>query len=158
MLKLIHPKTGTVREVNELHQNKIRILKRGGFIDFDKYKPTKKQKAKPEPTLADLVEKNKNEEGEVVKDNEPEVAIHVSASARALIEENDLDASLIEGTGKKGQIIKPDVIAHLEALAVSNEELPEEAPGAEEILTHDNTPVPSEEPVEAVLEGQEEAE
>ena len=158
MLKLIHPKTGTVREVNELHQNKIRILKRGGFIDFDKYKPTKKQKAKPEPTLADMVEKNKNEEGEVVKDNEPEVAIHVSASARALIEENDLDASLIEGTGKKGQIIKPDVIAHLEALAVSNEELPEEAPGAEEILTHDNTPVPSEEPVEAVLEGQEEAE
>jgi len=83
-----------------------------------------------------LVEKNKNEEGEVVKDNEPEVAIHVSASARALIEENDLDASLIEGTGKKGQIIKPDVIAHLEALAVSNEELPEEAPDAEEILTH----------------------
>jgi len=151
MLKLIHPKTGTVREVNEQHQNKIRILKRGGFIDFANYKPTKKRAVKPESTLADLVEKNKNEEGEVVKDNEPEVAIHVSASARALIEENDLDASLIEGTGRKGQITKPDVIAHLEAME-------EDAPEEEEIEIHDNTPVPSEEPVEAVLEGQEEAE
>ena len=151
MLKLIHPKTGTVREVNPEHQNKIRILKRGGFIDFADYKPTKKRIVKPEPTLADLVEKNKNEEGEVVKDNEPEVAIHVSASARAMIGKNDLDASLIEGTGKKGQITKPDVVAHLEAMK-------EEAPEAEEILIHDNTPVPSEEPVEAVLEGQEEAE
>ena len=127
MLKLIHPKTGTVREVAKSNHNKIAILKRAGFINFKNYRAPKKKVIVPDPTVAEIVAKNKEEEVELSDEPVTEIAIHVSPAARALIEEHELDASLIEGTGKDGSIIKPDVVKYLESLE----------PKAEDILTHD---------------------
>lgn len=126
MIKLIHPKTGTVREVAETNQNKINLLKRADFVPLKGYKPPKKPKVVAEPTVAEIVEDQAIDlEDAEAESTEPEIAIHVSSAARALIEKNDLDPALIEGSGKDGQITKPDVEKHLEALEVSNEELPE---------------------------------
>ena len=44
MTKYIEPKTGTVREVADTNQNKIKILERAGFIPLSKYKAPKKPK------------------------------------------------------------------------------------------------------------------
>ena len=119
LIKYIHPKTGTVRDVDEGHENKIRILKRGGFVLFDTYKPRKPKAEKPEKTASDVVLDNKEDLEDQEDVNDPEVAIHVSASARGLIEKNDLDPALIEGSGKDGQITKPDVKDYLKALKES---------------------------------------
>ena len=132
MLKLIHPKTGTVREVPKNYHSKIAILRRAGFVNFDTYRAPKKKEVVPDPTVAEIVAKNKEKEADQVDEPTTETAIHVSPAARALIEEHGLDPALVEGTGKDGQINKPDVEKHLEALAVSNEELPEQPPEEEE--------------------------
>ena len=165
-IKLIHPETQTVREVDSSRTNKIAILKRAGFIDFKKYKPPARvAKPKPEPTTADVVESHKEELKESDMVNEPEIAIHMSAAARQLVESNDLDPALIEGTGVDGQINKPDVVAFLEEnppeKPESDEgdtdgegegEIPGEAPNsgqdgsedeetsAKDIQTHDDAP------------------
>jgi len=126
LIKLIHPKTGTVREVEESNVNKIAILKRAGFILKSKYRPPKPVVLPPVKTASDVVQENAQDLEDQESVNAPEVAVHVSAAARVLIEENELDPALIDGSGKDGQITKPDVIAHLEALEVSNEELPDQ--------------------------------
>ena len=127
MTKLIHPKTGTVRESNS--PNKEAILKRAGFILFENYRAPKPKKVVAEPTLADQVEGHAVPEVDESENREPEIAIHVSASARGLIEKNDLDPALIEGTGKDGQINKPDVEAYLESLEEENAQDEQEPEG-----------------------------
>ena len=114
MIKLIHPKTGVVREFSKSHQNKINILKRGGFILFENYRPKKEPVVVPDPTVAEVVVKNKEDAVDQADVLTAEVAIHVSPAARVLIEENDLDPALIDGTGKDGAITKPDVNDYLE--------------------------------------------
>lgn len=142
MTKLIHPKTGTVREVSESNVNKNRLLARAGFIPLDQYRPKKKKVVVPDPTVADVVKSNKLDAADQIGDLDPVIAIHASGSARGLIEKNDLDASLIEGSGKDGQITKPDVLDYLENIAQDGEEedtLPDTGPEDEN-------------PAEAVLE------
>lgn len=135
MLKLIHPKKGVVREVPKNYHNKIAILKRAGFVPFDTYRPKKKKVIVPDPTVAEIVAKNKEEEVEQSDEPVTEIAIHVSPAARAVIEEHDLDPALIEGTGKDGSIIKPDVVAHLESLEEKElENVPENVQDSEENL------------------------
>lgn len=118
LIKYIHPKTGTVRDVEENHANKIRILKRGGFIPLSDYKPKKKRVPKPEKTASDVVQDNMQAIEDQAEVNDPEVAIHVSSAARALIEKNDLDPGAIAGTGKDEQITKTDVKKHLKLIEV----------------------------------------
>ena len=115
MTKLIHPKIGTVREVDESNHNKIAILTRAGFIPFSKYRAPKKKEVIPEPTVSDVVQDNKLDAVDQSADTEAVIAIHASGAARKLIADNDLDASLIKGSGKDGQITKPDVTAYLES-------------------------------------------
>jgi len=55
-VKLIHPKTGVVREVDEAREMKLAALKRAGFVPFASYKPKVIKKPEPEPSLADVVE------------------------------------------------------------------------------------------------------
>jgi len=114
-IKLIHPKTHIEREVDESRHNKIQILKRAGFIEKSKYRPPKREKQPPPPpSVAEVVEKHKQEIKESELINEPEIAIHMSAAARKLVEKYDLDPTEIEGTGVDGQINKPDVKDYLE--------------------------------------------
>jgi len=123
--KLIHPGTGVVREVDAANHNKIAILKRAGFIPFGKYRAPKPTEPVVEPTVADIVQENAvDADGEKAKSREPQIAIHISSAARKLIEEYELDPSLIEGTGKNGQINKPDVEAYLANIAPEEEEIP----------------------------------
>ena len=112
--KLIHPQTGTVREVDEANVNKIALLKRAGFILKSKYRAPKPVVVPPVKTASDVVQENAQDLEDQEAVNAPEVAVHVSAAARVLIEENELDPTLIEGSGKDGQITKPDVKAYLE--------------------------------------------
>ena len=118
MTKLIHPKTGTVREIDDTNQLKLRLLKRAGFILFDKYRAPKPPIIVPEKTTADVVADHALEVDEKEEVKTAEVAIHVSPAARKLIEENDLDPALIEGPGKDGSIVKPDVRAYLAGIVV----------------------------------------
>ena len=156
MIKLIHPKTGTAREVDETNHNKIALLKRAGFVFEKNYKPPKPPKIVAEKSIADAVKDNAVDQEEAeAEDGEPEVAIHVSATARALIEKNDLDPALIEGSGRDGQITKPDVEKLLEDLEEEEPEMEgdgseevdppaeEEAPPAAEIPTHDDPEPPA---------------
>jgi len=126
LIKLIHPKTGTVREVPEDYANKIALLKRANFIPFENYRAPKKKVVVPDPTVLDGVKEHKQDAVDPEGVEKPVTAIHASGAARRLIKENDLDPALIEGTGKDGQITKPDVEAHLEALEESEKELPEQ--------------------------------
>ena len=142
MTKLIHPKTGVTRECPDSNPNKRRLLDRAGFVPFDTYRPKKKKVVKPDPTVADVVESNKLDAADQIGDLDPVIAIHASGAARRLIEKNDLDVSLIEGSGKDGQITKPDVVAYLENIAQDGEE--------EDALPVDK--VVSAIPTEAVLE------
>lgn len=142
MIKLIHPETETVREVPISRQNIISALRRAGMVDFDTYRPKKKPKVVPDQTVSDIVAEHKLKEVESTDTPEAVTAIHVSAAARTLIEENALDPALIDGTGKDGSITKPDVTKFLEALKVSNEV---------DIATHDDPEPP-------VKEEEEEAE
>ena len=149
MIKLIHPPTGTVREVSETNQNKIRLLKRAGYVPLEGYKAPRPPKVVIEKSMAEIVEGEAIDlEDAEAEDGEPEVAIHVSAAARKLIEENELDPALIKGSGKDGQITKPDVKAYLEEIAPKEQETPEGS-------------IPSEdapEPLEVVETAPEEAE
>jgi len=115
LIKLIHPKTGTVREVEESNANKIALLKRAGFILKSKYRAPKPVVLPPVKTASDVVKENAQDQEEQAEANAPEVAVHVSAAARVLIEENELDPAEIEGSGKDGQITKPDVVAYIES-------------------------------------------
>lgn len=152
MIKLIHPATGTVREVPISRQNKIRILRRAGMVDFDTYRPKKKPVVVPDQTVSDIVAEHKLKEVESTDTPEAVTAIHVSAAARTLVEENALDPALIEGTGKDGSITKPDVEKYLKALEKSNldherriqeEEAVEKAMrDGVEIATHDDPEPP----------------
>lgn len=135
MIKLIHPKIGTVREIEDTEQLKLRLLKRAGFILFKNYKAPKKKVITPDPTVAEIVAKNKEEGVEETDEQTTELAIHVSPAARALIEKHGLDSALIKGSGKEGAIVKPDVKEYLESLKEEKEI--EEPIKAEDILTHD---------------------
>lgn len=172
MIKLIHPKTGTVRDVAETNQNKINLLKRAGFVPLEGYKAPKPPKVVAEPSLAEAVEDNKVDlEDAESEGSEPEIAIHISAAARRMVEKNGLDPGQIKGTGKDGQITKPDVKAFLKemeakkaemeerqaeiidelnaeeaAKAQEEESTPEEPKSAEDIVTHDDAPKPAEAP------------
>lgn len=137
MIKLIHPKVGTVREIEDSDQLKLRLLKRAGFILYKNYKPKKKKEVVPDPTVAEIVAKNKEEGIEETDEPTIELAIHVSPAARALIEKHELDPALIKGTGKEGAITKPDVSEYLESLEPVKQE-PEEVVPAEDIVTHDD--------------------
>jgi hypothetical protein len=120
MVKLIHPKTGVVREV-EGNPKKVEILARAGFVPVDKYRP--KKNAPPPPTLADMVEAQSEEVAPASVEIEAEIAIHaesqpipkptvlMTAGARELIEERDLDANAISHKGDK--IFKADVLDYL---------------------------------------------
>ena len=136
MIKLIHPKTGTVREIAESNQNKLRILKRAGFIDFKNYRAPQKPAIVADPSVSDVVEDHKQEAVDPEGVEKPVTAIHASGAARGMIKNYDLDPTLIEGTGKDGQITKPDVKAYLESLVTIVAD-PEPA-NAEDILTHDD--------------------
>jgi len=114
LIKYIDPKSGTDGEVEESNVNKIAILKRAGFILASRYRAPKPVVLPPVKTASDIVQDNKQDLEDQAEINDPEVAIHVSAAARALIEENELDPTLIEGTGKDGQITKPDVVNYME--------------------------------------------
>jgi pyruvate/2-oxoglutarate dehydrogenase complex dihydrolipoamide acyltransferase (E2) component len=120
VIKLIHPKIGTVREIAVTNENKFMILKRAGFILFKDYKPPKVKEEVPEPTLAEIVAK----EGEKVeiggKKVAAEVAVHeevklprdeilISKAAAEMIETFEIDLGMLEGTGKDGKITKTDV-------------------------------------------------
>ena len=135
LIKYIHPKTGTVREVEESYQSKIALLKRAGFIPFAKYRAPKPVVVPYVKNASDVVQDEKQDLEALEEVNAPEVAVHVSASARVLIEEFGVDAALIEGSGKDGQITKPDVKDYLEILEeakVNLEELTEEEAEIEE--------------------------
>ena len=119
LIKYIHPKTGTVREVEESYQSKIALLARAGFIPFAKYRAPKPVVVPYVKNASDVVQDEKQDLEALEEVNAPEVAVHVSASARGLIEKNDLDPALIEGSGKDGQITKPDVKDYLKALKES---------------------------------------
>jgi len=141
VIKLIHPKTGTVREVAETNQNKINLLKRAGFVPLKGYRAPKPPKVVAEKTVVDIVKEEAADlEDAEAEGAEPEIAIHVSAAARALIEKNDLDPTLIEGSGKDGQITKPDVKAYLEETASKEQETVEGS------IPNEDTPAPAEAP------------
>ncbi len=148
MIKYIHPKTGVVRDVEGKNVNKIRLLERADFVPLEGYKPPKKPKVVAEKTIADAVEDNKIDPEDAESDgSEPELAIHMSAPARRLVEKEGLDPGAIEGTGKDGQITKPDVkdyLAAQEEKEPEKESVAERAPeapvAAEDILTHDDPP------------------
>ena len=143
MIKLIHPKTEVVREVPENYQLKLDILKRAGFILFENYRAPKKPVIVPDPSVLDGVKDHKQEAVDPEGVDQPVIAIHASGAARQLVKKNDLDLELIEGTGKDGQITKPDVKAHLKALAEAEKELPEQPPAnAENIPTRDDPEPP----------------
>ena len=122
LIKYIHPKTGTVREVEESYQSKIALLKRAGFIPFAKYRAPKPVVVPYVKNASDVVQDEKQDLEALEEVNAPEVAVHVSASARVLIEEFGLDAALIEGSGKDGQITKPDVQEYLASLEEDEDE------------------------------------
>lgn len=162
MIKLIHPKTETVREVAESNQNKLNILKRAGFVPFDSYRPKKKPVVVPDPSVSEVVEKHKVEGVDPADAPKAETAVHVSPPARKLILDNDLNPAFIEATGRKGtQITKGDVKKYMKSLEESEVEESEEAVSAEDILTHDDPkPEPEEEAAadEAEAETEKEAE
>lgn len=120
-IKMIHPKTLIIREVEESNQNKINILRRAGFKNADGFRMPKKKVVEPPPTVSEVVEGHKLEEGEGVEELNPEIAIHISVAARKLVQEHDLDPAKIQGTGKDGGITKPDVVKYLAALEAEKE-------------------------------------
>ena len=144
LIKYIHPKTGTVREVEESYQSKIALLKRAGFIPFAKYRAPKPVVVPYVKNASDVVQDEKQDLEALEEVNAPEVAVHVSAAARVLIEENELDPAEIEGSGKDGQITKTDVNAYLAALEEAEEEADAESLEALEEA------FPAEEEVEAL--------
>lgn len=99
----------------------------GGDEDEDKEEakeeqPADRKKKTDEKEKADEDEKpaakqeekeEKKEEGKESKDEEDEQRL--SPAARRLIEENDLDASRIEGTGRGGLVTKGDVIDFMDS-------------------------------------------
>ena len=139
VIKLIHPKTGRVREIGITNENKFRILKRAGFILFKDYKPPKPKEDVPEPTLAEIVAKEGVKVEVAGKKVAAEVAVHedvklpsdeilVSKAADTLIKNLDLDLARITGTGKDGKITVTDVDSHIKEL---EDETAQEAPGEE---------------------------
>lgn len=132
VVKLIHPDTGVRRDVLQTNGNKIAILKRAGFIPLKNYRPPKVKEVVPDPTVAEVVEKEGVKVEVAGKKVAAEMAIHedvklpkdevlVSKAAAEMIEELGLDLALLEGTGKDGKITKPDVDDFLEALEASAE-------------------------------------
>ena len=156
MIKLIHPKTNVIREVAKNNSNKIAILKRAGFVPLEGYKAPKPPKVVAEPSLADAVKGEAVPLPDESEEQKPEVAIHASGPARAMIERDNLDASLITGTGRNGQITKPDVKKYLKSL--EEKTAPEKQSAAEDILTHDDAPEPGEAPETAPEDDSEEVE
>ena len=145
MTEFIHPKTGTVREVPETNQNKIALLKRAGYVPKKGYKAPKPPEIVAEPSLAEAVEDNKVDLEDVESDgSEPEIAIHISGPARAMVEKNDLDPADIKGSGKDGQITKTDVKNYLKAL--EEEKAPEAQESAEDVIPPDDAQKPGEAP------------
>lgn len=128
MIKFIHPKTEVIREVAESNSNKKQILERAGFIPFENYRAPKKPVVVPDPTVADGVKQHEKEAVDPDGIKKPVNAIHASVAAKKMIERKGLDAAFIEGSGKDGQITKPDVVAYikltksLEAEMKKNEE------------------------------------
>lgn len=140
MIKLIHPKTNVIREVDEAREAKIAALKRAGFVPFDSYKPKIVKEPEPEETLAEVVESQRDlkkefpgvtvaaeravhEKVQAPGKPEKETAL-ASRSAQALIDKHGLDLSLIVGSGKEGKIIKPDVVAYMESMEPKEPEAP----------------------------------
>ena len=133
IVKLIHPDTGVRRDVLQTNGNKISILKRAGFILLKNYRPPKVKEVVPDPTVAEVVEKEGVKVEVGGKKVAAEMAIHedvilpdsikdevlVSKAAAEMIEELGLHfpVGAIEGTGKDGKITKPDVDNYLEELA-----------------------------------------
>ena len=56
-------------------------------------------------------------------------ADRLSPAVRVAVEENQLDPATISGTGKEGQITKPDVVAHLETKAAAPASSPQSPVG-----------------------------
>lgn len=161
LIEFIHPKTGVVRSVDEENHNKITILTRAGFVLKSTYRPPKRDQKKAPPTASEIVEEHKQAIGAQETSKVAELAIHVSAAARRLIEENDLEASEIQGTGKDGLITKPDVEKYLKGFEPEivdppvDDEPPQEAPPAiEEEGQVDRAPE-VESPAEAAQDGPE---
>lgn len=123
-IKLIHPKTGVVREVGEEREMKLAALKRAGFVMFEGYKPKVVKVPEPEPSLAEEVE-GQAEKMEIAgtkvaaekaihgKVKAPGASVEVTFAAKKLIKKHKLDASLIEGGGEDGRIRKADVIEYM---------------------------------------------
>lgn len=148
MISLTHPKTGVVREVEATHANKIRILKRAGFIPSEDYVPPKSPEEVVDPSVSDVVAglEQKSEDEESV--GAPEPAVHVSSAARKLILDNDLNPALIEPTGRGGtQITKGDVKKYMKSLEEEEKEVPPQS--AEDLPTHDDPEPPKKEEEES---------
>lgn len=128
-IKLIHPKTEAVREIDESDLVRLKILTRAGFVDAKTHQPLPDEVLVPPPTLVEVVEEEAAELEIPGVDAKAEKAVHaevvspekkksvrISPSVRKLIEKEGLDPSLIKGTGKKGAIKKVDVLDYLESV------------------------------------------
>ncbi len=95
--------------------------------------PAKEEKKKEEKSAekAREGEKKKQKEESGKKRKEKEAPEEIAPSARRIIEEHDLDASTIEGTGKKGRITKGDVLRVLEEKKEARIKPEDEEPEAE---------------------------
>ena len=143
-IKLIHSKTGVVREVDENYELKLRLLKDAGFVLAKDYKTPVVKAPEPEPSLAEVVKGQREKieisgvevaaekaihEGVVppaVPEEKPR-SVPISPAVRNLLAEHGLDPSLIEGTGKNGAIKSVDVLKYLESAEGEGEEASTEA-------------------------------
>ena len=59
-IKLIHPETNVIRTVASTHGNKLRILKRVGFVPLEGYKFPKAVAILEDPSLAEVLEEQRD--------------------------------------------------------------------------------------------------
>ena len=71
---------------------------------------TKEQNDKGTLVLEELVEDNNNEETKEEKYIPPKTRQNLSPAVRKIVEENNIDLSNVEGTGKSGRVSKGDLI------------------------------------------------
>lgn len=75
-IKLIHPKTETVREIDEGDKVRLKILTRAGFVDAATHRPLPTAVLAPEPTVAEVVESQGEEAKIPGAETTAEKAIH----------------------------------------------------------------------------------
>ena len=79
-------------------------------------------------------------------EDQSNLAVLLSPAARKLVEENNLDANLIQSTGKDGRITKEDVVNYMKAPA----EAPTPAPPVEAPVTQTKAVSPPQQPIAGV--------